>query len=345
MKVIHQDTRTNEIKLRPDSIDDLWHLSHLLDESDLVYASTYRRKEDKGDKLRPERTEKVRMRLGIRVRKVEFHESDDRLRLLGEIESGPQDVGQHHTLMIGIGDDITIVKTEWKQAYLERIKRAIDASDKPSVVFVAIEDSEAVIALAREYGFKESATITRNPEGKMYDSKSNEEAYLDEVINKVVPVLKGEPLVILGPGFTKESLARRIREKHPDLPSEVILLSTGQAGMAGVHEAMKKGLGGKAVENSRVARETRLVEQLFSEIGSNGLFSYGMQSVRAAAEAGAVKLLLVIDEKVRTDEADDLLKLVERSRGEFVIISSLHEAGRRLESLGGIAAILRYSIG
>ncbi len=345
MKVIHQDTRTNEIKLRPDSIDDLWHLSHLLDELDLVYASTYRRKEDKGDKLRPERTEKVRMRLGIRVRKVEFHESDDRLRLLGEIESGPQDVGQHHTLMIGIGDDITIVKTEWKQAYLERIKRAIDASDKPSVVFVAIEDSEAVIALAREYGFKESATITRNPEGKMYDSKSNEEAYLDEVINKVVPVLKGEPLVILGPGFTKESLARRIREKHPDLPSEVILLSTGQAGMAGVHEAMKKGLGGKAVENSRVARETRLVEQLFSEIGSNGLFSYGMQSVRAAAEAGAVKLLLVIDEKVRTDEADDLLKLVERSRGEFVIISSLHEAGRRLESLGGIAAILRYSIG
>lgn len=345
MKVIHQDTRTNEIKLRPDSIDDLWHLSHLLDESDLVYASTYRRKEDKGDKLRPERTEKVRMRLGIRVRKVEFHESDDRLRLLGEIESGPQDVGQHHTLMIGIGDDITIVKTEWKQAYLERIKRAIDASDKPSVVFVAIEDSEAVIALAREYGFKESATITRNPEGKMYDSKSNEEAYLDEVINKVVPVLKGEPLVILGPGFTKESLARRIREKHPDLPSEVILLSTGQAGMAGVHEAMKKGLGGKAVENSRVARETRLVEQLFSEIGSNGLFSYGMQSVRAAAEAGAVKLLLVIDEKVRTDEADDLLKLVESSRGEFVIISSLHEAGRRLESLGGIAAILRYSIG
>ncbi len=345
MKVIHQDTRTNEIKLRPDSIDDLWHLSHLLDELDLVYASTYRRKEDKGDKLRPERTEKVRMRLGIRVRKVEFHESDDRLRLLGEIESGPQDVGQHHTLMIGIGDDITIVKTEWKQAYLERIKRAIDASDKPSVVFVAIEDSEAVIALAREYGFKESATITRNPEGKMYDSKSNEEAYLDEVINKVVPVLKGEPLVILGPGFTKESLARRIREKHPDLPSEVILLSTGQAGMAGVHEAMKKGLGGKAVENSRVARETRLVEQLFSEIGSNGLFSYGMQSVRAAAEAGAVKLLLVIDEKVRTDEADDLLKLVESSRGEFVIISSLHEAGRRLESLGGIAAILRYSIG
>ncbi|MDH3365543.1 MAG: mRNA surveillance protein pelota [Thermoplasmata archaeon] len=344
MKVLHQDTRTNEIKLRPETIDDLWHMSNLLDESDLVYASTYRRKEDKGDKLRPERTEKIRMRLGIRVKKVEFHESEDRLRLLGEIESGPQDVGQHHTLMIGVGDDITIVKTEWKQAYLERIKRAVEASEKPSIVFVAIEDTEAVIAMAREYGFKESATITRNPEGKMYESKSNEEAYLDEVVDKVVPIVNGEPLVILGPGFTKESLAHRIREKHPDLQSEIILLSTGQAGMAGVHEAMKRGLGGKAVENSRVARETRLVEQLFSEIGSDGLFAYGMQSVRTAAEAGAVKTLLVLDEKVRTDEADTMLRLVENSRGEFVIISSLHEAGRRLESLGGIAAILRYPI-
>lgn len=344
MKVLHQDTRTSEIKLLPETIDDLWHMSNLLDESDMVYATTYRRKEDKADKLRPERTEKVRMRLGIRVKKVEFHESEDRLRLLGEIESGPQDVGQHHTLMLGVGDAITIVKPEWRQAYLERIKRAVEASERPTVVFVAIEDTEAVIAMAREYGFKEFATITRNPGGKMYDSKSNEEAFLDDIIDKVVPLVKGEPLVILGPGFTKEALARRIREKHRDLPSEVVIISTGQAGMTGVHEAMKKGLGGKAVENSRVARETRLVEQLFSEIGSDGLFAYGTRSVRLAAESGAVSVLLVLDSNVRTEEADSLLKIVEGSRGEFVIISSLHEAGRRLESLGGVAALLRYRV-
>ncbi|UCE80598.1 MAG: mRNA surveillance protein pelota [Methanobacteriota archaeon] len=344
MRVLHQDTRTNEIKLLPETIDDLWHMSNLLDESDLVYAMTYRRKEDKGDKLRPERTEKIRMRLGIRLKKAEFHESDDRLRLLGEIESGPQDLGQHHTLMIGVGDAITIVKSEWKQTYLERIKRAVQASERPTVVFVAIEDTEAVIAVAREYGFKEVANITRNPEGKMYNTKSSDQTYLEDIINKVVPMATGEPLVILGPGFTKETLAHKIRERHPDLPSEVVIVSTGQAGMAGIHEAMKKGLGGKAVDNSRVARETRLVEELFSEIGSDGLFSYGMHSVRTAAESGAIRLLLVLDSCVRTEEVDILLKLVEGSRGEFMIISSLHEAGRKLESLGGVAALLRYRV-
>ena len=344
MKVLHQDTRTNEIKLLPESIDDLWHLENLLDENDLVYATTLRRKEDKGDKLRPERTEKVRMRLGIRVKKVEFHESDDRLRLLGTIESGPQDVGQHHTLMVGVGDGMTIVKPEWKHAHLDRIKRAVEASDRPSVVFVALEDTEAVIAVAREYGLKELATITRNPEGKMYDSKSNEHEFLDKIADTVTSVSTEAPLVILGPGFTKESLASLLREKLPDSGSDVIVLSTGQAGMAGIQEAMKRGLGGKVVEGSRVAKETRMVEQLFSEIGKDGMFAYGLDSVKTAADAGAVETLLLLDAKVRTAEADTLLRTVENSRGTFIIVSSLHEAGRKLESLGGVAAILRYKI-
>ena len=41
---------------------------------------------------------------------------------------------------------------------------------------------------------------------------------------------------------------------------------------------------------------------------------------------------------------DSLLKKVEAARGEFIIISSLHEAGRKLDSLGGVAALLRYRI-
>jgi protein pelota len=36
--------------------------------------------------------------------------------------------------------------------------------------------------------------------------------------------------------------------------------------------------------------------------------------------------------------------MVEDAKGEFIIVSSLHEAGRRLESLGGIAALLRYKM-
>jgi protein pelota len=342
MKILHQDAKSNEIKLLPETIDDLWHLSNLIDERDLVFATTFRRKEEKPDKLRPDRSDKVRMRLGIRVQKVEFHESEDMLRILGVIEEGPQDIGEHHTLMISAGDALSIIKTDWRTGHFDRIRRAVASSEKPSIIFVAIEDTDAVIAVLREYGIKEHATITRNPGGKMYESKSNEEEYLDEVSAKLVQVAQGKPIILLGPGFEKEALAKRIREKHPELSRELSIQSTGQAGMAGVHELMKKGIGGKVLEESRVARETRMVESLFAEIAKNGLFAYGDESVRAASDAGAIATLLVIDTKMRSPEVDRLLKKVEDTKGEFVIVSSMHEAGRRLESLGGIAAILRY---
>jgi len=201
-----------------------------------------------------------------------------------------------------------------------------------------------VIAAVREYGIKEYATITRNPQGKMYDSKSNEEEFLNEVVGKLSLVLHGEPLIVLGPGFTKEALAKRIREKLPDAASAVSVQSTGQAGMAGIHELMKKGIGGKIVENTRVAMETKLLEQLFSEIGKDGLFAYGDASVKSAVDAGAVSILIVLDSKVRSESVDRLIRDVENAKGEFHIISSMHEAGRRLDSLGGVAAILRYKI-
>jgi len=342
MKILHQDARNNEIKLMPQNIDDLWHLSNLIDERDLVFATTFRRKEELSDKLRNERMEKVRMRLGIRVEQVEFHESDDRLRILGKIESGPQDIGEHHTLMISPGDDITILKPVWRSHHFDRIKRSVAAAEKPALVFVSIEDTEAVVAAAREYGIKEHATITRNPGGKMYDAKSNESEYLDEVVEKLRSIHKDEPLLVLGPGFVKEALAKRIREKMPEASSMLSVHSTGQAGMAGIHELMKRGVAGKLLDDSRVVHETRLVEELFTEIAKGGMFAYGEASVSNAVAAGAVRVLMVLDTKVRTSSVERLLRSVEDARGEFAIISSMHEAGRRLESLGGVAALLRY---
>lgn len=344
MKILHQDAKENEIKLMPETLDDLWHLYNLIDEGDLVFATTYRRGEDKADKIRPDRAEKLRMRLGIRMQKVEFHETGDLLRLLGRIEQGPQDIGQHHTLMLTIDDPVSIVKPEWKPQHFDRIKRAVEASEKPSIFFVAIEDTEAVIATSREYGLKEHATITRSSTGKMYETKSTEQDYLDEISDKLAASHKDEPIMILGPGFEKEALAKRLREKHPEMAKHIVLHHTGQAGMAGIHELMKMGIGGKVVEETRVAKETRLMEQLFAELGKNGLFAYGDKQVETAADAGAVSTLLILDTKVRSAEIDHLLRKVEGSKGGFVIISSLHEAGRRLESLGGVAALLRYKM-
>src|SRR5439155_1319760 len=84
------------------SADDLWHLHNLVLPGDQVRASTYRREEVKTDKVRPERGEKVRVTLTIRVESVEFQAFSDRLRITGVIVEGPQDLGRHHTLNVAV---------------------------------------------------------------------------------------------------------------------------------------------------------------------------------------------------------------------------------------------------
>lgn len=342
MRVLHQDRRTGEIKLRIDSLDDLWHLHKLIDHGDLVRATTYRRDEVKTDKLRAERGEKKRMTLGIRVEKVEFHESESRLRVLGVIEEGPQDLGAHHTLNLTEGDWISVLKAEWKESQLQRIMRAVEDSKAPRIVFAAVEADEAVVAVLRQFGIKEVAHIYGPSRGKMFEQKDEGDFY-GEIIAKVKQeAAGGAPVVILGPGFAKEELLSEGKTREPETFRNAFVYHTGQAGMAGIHELMKKGMGAEVLRDSRVALEMKLVEEVLARISMDGPVAYGPEQVHLAAQAGAVESLLALDSIVREGTMEQDLSAVERANGKVVVVSGEHEGGRKLEAIGGVAALLRF---
>ena len=66
--------RYGEIRLFPENIDDLWHLRHLIEPRDLVFATTFRSIDTASDKIRPEKLEKRPVRLGVRVERIDFSE-------------------------------------------------------------------------------------------------------------------------------------------------------------------------------------------------------------------------------------------------------------------------------
>lgn len=344
MRLLHQDTRTGEIKFHIDNMDDLWHLYNIIDAGDLVMAVTYRREEQKSDKVRSERGEKRRVFLGIRVEKVEFHEFDSRLRITGIIEQGPQDIGSYHTLNLEEGDSISVIKLAWRPATLERVRQAVEDSKRPTIVFVSLEYDEATIAVLRQYGIQNVATIYGPSAGKMYEQKPDT-SYYGEIIEKLRQIAPGDvPIIVLGPGFAKETLAAEGKAKAPELFKKVFVYHTGQAGMAGIHELMKQGIGAEVLEGSRVAQETNEVERVLEEIAKGGLVTYGPREVRQAVDAGAVELLLVLEPLLREKGLDPLLKAVEEARGKVMVVSEHHEAGKKLEALGGMAALLRFRV-
>jgi Predicted RNA-binding proteins len=146
-----------EIRLFPETIDDLWHLEHLVNPGDLVFATTLRTMESASDKIRPEKMEKKPVRLGIRVEKVEFHPYANRVRLTGLIEQG-LDTGAYHTLNIETGYEISLIK-RWKSIDLERVERAVKASTHDVLHIMTIEEGEAELFRMRQYGPEAVVTV------------------------------------------------------------------------------------------------------------------------------------------------------------------------------------------
>jgi len=344
MRVLHQDRQAGEIKFQVETLDDLWHLYNIILPGDIVISVTYRRDESKTDKLRAERGEKKRMVLGIRTENVDFHESESRLRVHGVIVEGPQDVGSYHTLNLSEGDVLTVRKTDWSPSILDRVKRAVEDSRKPRILFVSLENDEAVIAVARQFGIQEVARIYAPSSGKMYDQKEDRN-YYEDIVEKVKQAAQpGVPLVILGPGFAKEALVALGKEREPDLFKGAHVYHTGQAGMPGVHELMKAGLGTEVLQGSRAAMETKLVEDVLTEIAKDGPVAYGPAEVERAVLMGAVETLLILDSIVRQNRSGHLMSRVEESRGKVIVVSERFEAGQKLGSIGGIAALLRFRL-
>jgi len=344
LKIKRKDYSTGEISLKVQNLDDLWHLYNVVETGDLVFALTTRREETRADTLRAERGEKKKMRLGIRVEKTEFHEFADWLRVHGTIEEGPQDVGAYHTFNISLDDDLSIRKV-WTRNQLDILDRAEKETEKALITLLAIDEEEATVAQLREYGVKKVASIQSGRSGKYFSvkvEKSNE--YFDEIIQIIISGGETGPLIIIGPGFAKENISAYGRQKKPALFSECQVVSSGQSGMAAIQEILKKGVGSKILEDSRVGLETRLVEQLLAEIGKNGLYAYGTAEVERAVTAGAADVLLVTSNAARTRKFDRVMENAEASGAKVVIVSEHHDAGKKLESLGDIGAILRYRI-
>jgi len=348
MKVIFRDLKHGEIKLIPENLDDIWHLYNIIDQGDLVRGVTFRTEdEEKDDKIRSKKAEKKRMKLSIRVEEVKFHEFSDRLRIHGTIEEGPLDLGSHHTLNVDADkmDKISIIKDEWKHHQLERIDEAVRLRDQPRFTFVSLDEDSTTIAVLRQSGVQWIADIDSKRSGKMYKSNDTEKEYFGEIISVVKTNKdKDSPLIVVGPGFTKEHFIEYGISKEPLLFEKCFSHGTGNAGMNGVQEAIKTGIVERITRENRVVFETKLVERLFEEIKKDGLATYGDEEVKNALMSGAVERLLIIDILVRKKEGEELLRLAKQNNSEFTIINTMHEAGKKIEGIGGIGALLRFRI-
>jgi protein pelota len=347
VKVLYQNAKTGEIRLRADTLDDLWHLRHLIAPGDLATASTYRRDDSATqDTSKPTRGEKRRVTLDVRVEAVEFQAFSDRLRISGVIEGGDTDFGQHHTLTLEVRDDVQITKGRWRNYELERIAQAVKATGQPQVAVLSIEEGEAVIAFVHTYGVRQVVEVEARGSGKSYDKSAGRQEFFGDLLAQYKLAMAGNavPVAVVGPGFTKEDFLKFAKERARGLFDEALIDATSQGGMGGVQEAVRRGTVTRLVAEHRLGMEAQLVEQLLEEVAKDGKATYGPAHVEQALKVGAVDTLLVADEVIRKPEIDRLMEEAASQKARAVVVSSESDAGRRLVGLTGIAALLKYNM-
>lgn len=354
MKIIAKDYRKGFAKLEIQNLDDLWYISTIIDEGDLVSSKTERKIKLGGEDQRTTKIIKKKVWLTIVVEKIQFSKTTSNLRISGKIAEGKGDIaaGDYHTLACSEHDVLEINKG--KKGFLKYQQEKITEAAKNTtsqVLVCALDRGEVTFALLKKYGYELLSTLTGNVEKKDYDDKTKS-TFFQDAAEQLAEYVKRNSIttVIVGSvAFWKDHLQKELKKLQ--IGSKIVYTSCNSAGENGINEIMSNDDVKATLQNERFAVEMTVVNDVLKRISKQENVAYGLKEVQQAASAGAIETLLVSDEYIRTkreeetyQELDEIMRVTDQSNGTITIVSSDHEGGEQLNGLGGIAALLRFAV-
>jgi len=340
MKILKSDLKHGMIFVKIEVEEDLWYLKNIIVVGDSVKSRTMRSQfiERNDQKIK---TGKKSMLLKLELEKIEFNENVYKLRLMGKIIEGPDDVqlGSYHTIEVGVGDLLAIIKNKWKKYEIDKIKKS--EKKVPKTLLAVVDNNEATFAILGASGLKIVSDLS-NRYSIQYEEEKTPEFYRS--VAKEIENLSqdSKKIILAGPGFAKEHV-KKILEKQPELDEKVIIDSTSSATRSGIAELLKRGNLDKIIQESEVIKETKLIEEFFTHLKKDDGFGiYGVDEIEKANEIGAIEIILVSDKRIKNQEIEELLNFIENKGGKIEVISTAHDSGEQFDRMGGLGATLRF---
>ncbi|MBS3064093.1 MAG: mRNA surveillance protein pelota [DPANN group archaeon] len=349
MRIIHFNKREGVAKLKINLLDDLWHLSKIIEPNDLITGRIERKIKFSGSE---ERAKAERKFYTAKIRAARVQLESTFLKIFGEITEGSDELSKGaHTLDVKVGFEISIEK-DWKEYQIKRLRDAEKAASAPKALICALDDEQATLAALTAVGISYLGQFQLGLAKKRYVEKAQER--MQELVAEIIRIekqSKPDYLILASPLFWKEELLKKLQEKESKIGNKVKLENVSAGSRRGIVELLHQGVLDKVIKQSQLQKEFKLVENLVIEIARKGLATYKFANVKNAVEAGAVDDLLLTDsliadyrEKNKFEELEQLIDAVEGQGGKVNIISSDNEAGDKLDGLGGIAVLLRFKI-
>jgi protein pelota len=338
--------------------DDLFSLRRIIEGGDYVIADSTRVIKQVGEYARPDKGERIKVRVSIRVENISFDQSIDRLRIAGIITASSNELvskGTHHSLTLRVGDSITIDKgRKWSNLEINILRKSGDTS---GFILIAIDTQEAAIAKLSGTHLEIIPNIYSGKSGKRYpqavkkDSKT--ESFFDDIARTISGLLIVEKdrfrAIIFGPGETKRRFYNFL-STTTDIDKNVFLVLEGidVAGEDGIYVFLRSTAMKEVMKTSKLASVSSIVDEIMSLVSKGeNKFAIGIQEVQNSASIKAISNLVLSDSIFRTaaeSEVIRLLNLLEGQGAKVYAVDSSTDIGMRVSALGGVVALLRYAI-
>ncbi|MFC2134727.1 mRNA surveillance protein pelota [Bacteroidota bacterium] len=347
MKIIKKNLKKGEITLKIENLDDIWILSQIIEPEDFVKGRTERKIKIGDTADRNMKVVRKQFFLSVKVEKVEITDNAETLKVLGIITDGPDEIarGEHHSFNLETESVFTIEKTNWLNFQLQKIEEATKGA-KINILIVIFDREEAFFAKLKGNGYTVLGKIAGDVQKKEEKHVSKDNFYKD-IVSKITEYNdsgKIDNIIVASPGFWKESLLKVIPE---ELKKKVVPATVSQANERAISELLKRNELQKVLSDNRATQESKLVDQLLQGV-SKDTATYGFKETKENITNGAVSDLLISNkfiQKIREEgkypELENLMLSCEKMDGKIHIISS-EEAEKSLDSLSGIAGILRW---
>ena len=339
----------NSISVKPEDSDDLLNLRRIIKEDDKVIGDTTRVLKQDKDYSRPDKGERIKVRIALTVEKISLDDALDRLRIGGTIsESSNESVphGSHHSFILKINDGITISKKKWLAIEKNLL---VSSNNQVGFVLVAIDTGNCGIARLRGTHLEFIPNIYSGSSGKRYKTNFNIEKFFEQVQQAVSTVLKeGDSIVIFGPGETKKRFANFIQKLQNTQKYKVqVVEGIDSGGEDGIYIFTKSQTMKEIMSDSKLAKASSIIDEVMLLANKKSRkFTMGFDETFNANQIGAVDSLVFSDKAIQEDEQKmiDFLNDVESKVVKIYSVDSSTDIGLRVTGLGGIVSLLRYAI-
>lgn len=345
MHLISSDFKKGFAKLKVNDKDDLWYLSHLIDQGDIIKGKTTRKiKIGEG-----ENAKSVKKTLTVSVKAETVELTENSVRVNGKVTEETEDVpkGSYQSITLEEDSEFTLEKEQWLEYQKQKLKEACEK--KYDYLLCLFDREEVLFALTKKFGYEFLTTLKGEVQkkAKAVEVKKDFQEEILKTLRAYHERYKPSAIILASPAFYKEDLYKKIPSS--DLKKKIVLAACSDISERSLDEVMRRPEMAETLKHSRARQEQLLVEELLREINKNEKAVYGWKEVQQAAASGSIQKLLLTDDFIQKKRIagefvgmDKCMKTVDSLHGEIHIISSESYSGKKLNGLGGIAAILKY---